>query len=124
MSTSACQRKIKQFEESGIVEGYSARLSPEGLGLTLHVFVEISLVGQSQDVLNKFEEAVARFDDILECHLMAGSADYLLRVAASDLKRFDEIHRECLSRLPGVSSMRSSFSIRTIKELRGYPIRH
>lgn len=123
MSTSACQRRIKQFEEKGLIEGYSARLSPDGLGLTIHAFVEISLVSQSQDVLDKFEQAAARFDDILECHLMAGTADYLVRIAASDIKSFDQIHRECLARLPGVSSMRSSFSIRTIKEWRGYPVR-
>lgn len=123
MSSSACQRKIKAFEEAGLIEGYSARLNADALGLGLHVFVEISLVSQSREVLEKFELAAAGFDDILECHLMAGSADYLLRVAAADLPAFNAIHRDCLSRLPGVSSMRSSFSIRQIKAWRGYPVR-
>jgi len=58
----------------------------------------------------------------LECHLMSGSADYILRIAATDLEQFDRIHRNCLSRLPGVSSMRSSFAIRTIKRWSGYPV--
>lgn len=123
LSNSACQRRIKALEEAGIIEGYAARLSARELGLGLHAFVEISLVGQSKDVLERFEAAARSFDDILECHLMAGSSDYLLRVAARDLDHFDAIHRNCLSRLPGVASMRSNFSIRAIKHWAGYPVR-
>ena len=73
--------------------------------------------------MDAFEVAVAGFDDILECHLTSGSADYILRIAAESLQHFDVIHRDCLARLPGVSSMRSSFSIRTIKRMRGFPVR-
>ncbi len=73
--------------------------------------------------MERFERAVADFDDILECHLMSGSADYILRVSARDLGHFDTIHRSCLSELPGVSAMRSSFAIRRIKSWRGYPVR-
>ena len=72
--------------------------------------------------MDRFEAAVRDFDDILDCHLMSGVGDYLLRVAATDLKQFDAIHRDCLSRLPGVASMRSSFQIRSIKRWTGYPI--
>ena len=86
------------------------------------MFVEITLTSQSHEAMDRFEKAVRDFDDILDCHLMSGNADYLLRVAAADLEQFDTIHRECLARLPGVSSMRSSFSIRNIKSWRGYPI--
>jgi DNA-binding Lrp family transcriptional regulator len=73
--------------------------------------------------MDRFERAVGDFGDILECHLMSGNADYILRIAARDLEQFDRIHRECLSRLPGVSAMRSSFAIRTIKPWHGYPTR-
>lgn len=122
LSPSACHRRIRALEQSGAILGYGARLDPRNLGLTLVIFVEITLTSQSREAMDRFEEAVGTFDDILECHLMSGNADYLLRVAAADLAHYDAIHRDCLARLPGVSSMRSSFSIRRIKGWRGYPI--
>lgn len=120
-STSACHRHVKSLEAAGLIAGYSAVLDPQKLGLQLQVFVEITLTSQSREAMDRFEQAVATFDDILECHLMSGNADYVLRIAARDLEQFDRIHRECLSRLPGVSAMRSSFAIRTIKRWQGYP---
>lgn len=111
------------MEQSGIITSYGARLDPKLLGLSVEVFVEITLNSQSREAMDRFEQAVGDFDDILECHLMSGSADYLLRVAARDLGQYDAIHRDCLARLPGVSAMRSSFSLRRIKQMRGYPVR-
>lgn len=122
LSPSACHRRIKSLEEAGLVAGYAARIDPRKLGLRLMAFVEITLTSQSREAMDRFEAAVQDFDDILDCHLMSGSADYLLRVAAADLDQFDRIHRNCLSRLPGVSSMRSAFAIREIKRWRGYPV--
>ena len=122
LSTSACHRRIRALEQAGIIAGYGARLDPKRLGLSLVVFVEITLTSQSHESMARFETAVRDFDDILDCHLMSGNADYLLRVAAADLEQFDAIHRDFLARLPGVSSMRSSFSIRNIKSWRGYPV--
>lgn len=122
LSPSACHRRIRALEQAGIITGYGARLDPRRLGLSLVVFVEITLTSQSREAMDRFEDAVGGFEDILECNLMSGNADYLLRVAAADLAQYDTIHRDCLARLPGVSSMRSSFSIRTIKSWRGYPI--
>ncbi|MGZ5860196.1 MAG: Lrp/AsnC family transcriptional regulator [Croceibacterium sp.] len=122
VSASACHRRIKAFEAAGVISGYVARVDPHKLGLKLRVFVEITLISQSREAMDRFEQAVAGFDDILECHLMSGNADYLLRIAARDLEEYDQIHRNCLARLPGVASMRSSFAIRTIKAWRGYPV--
>ena len=122
MSTSACHRRIKSLEAAGLIEGYSARLDPQRLGLKLLAFVEITLTSQSREAMDRFEATVLDYDDILDCHLMSGNADYLLRVAASDLEQYDRIHRDCLARLPGVSSMRSAFAIRRIKPWRGYPL--
>ncbi|QKG70721.1 Lrp/AsnC family transcriptional regulator [Erythrobacter mangrovi] len=122
LSPSACHRRIRSLEQAGIISGYGARLDPRKLGLSLVVFVEITLTSQSREAMDRFEDAVRAFDDILDCSLMSGNADYLLRVAAADLAQFDAIHRDCLARLPGVSSMRSSFTIRNIKSWRGYPI--
>ena len=122
MSPSACHRRIKQFEQSGVITAYSAQIDPQQIGLSLTVFVAITLESQSREAMESFEDAVARFDDILECHLTSGEADYQLRVAARDLAHFDRIHRDCLARLPGVSTMHSSFAIRRIKRQLGYPI--
>ncbi|MDE2563387.1 MAG: Lrp/AsnC family transcriptional regulator [Sphingomonadales bacterium] len=122
LSPSACHRRIKSLEEAGLVAGYAARIDPRKLGLRLMAFVEITLTSQSREAMDRFEAAVQDFDDILDCHLMSGAADYLLRVAAADLDQFDRIHRNCLARLPGVSSMRSAFAIRQIKPWRGYPV--
>lgn len=122
LSPSACHRRIRALELAGLIEGYGARLNPAILGLKLIAFVEITLTSQSREAMDRFEAAVGDFGDILECHLMSGNADYLLRVAATDLAHYDTIHRDCLARLPGVSSMRSSFAIRSIKSWRGYPI--
>lgn len=124
LSSSACHRRIKALEQTGVIAGYGARLEPKLLGLSVEVFVEITLTSQSREAMDRFERSVLDFDDILECHLMSESADYLLRVAARDLGQFDRVHRDCLARLPGVSSMRSSFSLRRIKQMRGYPVRN
>jgi len=122
VSSSACHRRIKALEEAGIITGYAAQVDSRRLGLKLQAFVEITLTSQSREAMDRFEAVVGDFDDILECHLMSGQADYLLRVAAADLDQYDRIHRDCLARLPGVSSMRSAFSIRRIKRWAGYPV--
>jgi len=123
LSPSACHRRIKSLEESGLITGYAAQIDPQKLGLKLQAFVEITLTSQSREAMDRFEAAVQDFEDILDCHLMSGNADYLLRVAAADLEQYDRIHRDCLARLPGVSSMRSAFAIRRIKRWGGYPVR-
>ena len=123
LSTSACHRRIKALEAAGVIAGYGARIDASRLGLTLHAVVEITLTSQSKDVMDRFEEAVRGFEEILDCRLMSGSADYLLRISASDIGEYDRIHRACLSRLPGVSAMHSSFVIRAIKDWAGYNLR-
>jgi len=123
VSPSACHRRIKALESSGVITGYGAQVDPQKLGLKMQAFVEITLTSQSREAMDRFERAVADFDEILDCHLMAGHADYLLRVAARDLDQYDRIHRDCLAALPGVSSMRSAFAIRRIKRWSGYPVR-
>jgi DNA-binding Lrp family transcriptional regulator len=122
LSPSACHRRIRALEEQGLILGYAARVDAKRLGLSVEVFVEITLTSQSRESMERFERAVGDFDDILECHLMSGAADYQLRVAAADLDHYDRIHRDCLARLPGVSSMRMSFSLRRIKRFEGYSV--
>ncbi len=123
VSPSACHRRVKALEASGIITGYAAQLDAPKLGLKLQAFVEITLTSQSREAMDRFEDAVRDMDEVLDCHLMSGNADYLLRVAAADLEQYDRIHRESLARLPGVSAMRSAFAIRRIKRWKGYPVR-
>ncbi|MGB0684087.1 MAG: Lrp/AsnC family transcriptional regulator [Magnetovibrionaceae bacterium] len=122
LSASACHRRIKTLEEMGLIVGYGARLDRAALGLELEAFVAISLAAQSQEALQGFEAAVAASPDIRECYLTAGSADYMLRIAARNMADYDRIHRDTLSRLPGVSSMQSTFAIRDVKPWQGYPV--
>ncbi len=122
LSTSACHRRVKQLEESGKIDGYSARLNAKNLGYRIHVYVLISLTSQSDDSLSGFEKAVKECPDILECHLMAGDADYLVKIAARSTDHYERIHRRSLSHLPGISSMKSNFVLRTIQPWEGYRV--
>ncbi len=114
LSPSACHRRVARLEASGVIADYVALLDPHRVGRPATIFVEITLSGQSDDLLDAFEREVARVPDVLECHLMAGSADYLLKVVAADTEDFARIHRRYLSRLPGVTQMQSSFALRRV----------
>jgi Lrp/AsnC family leucine-responsive transcriptional regulator len=114
LSPSACHRRVQRLEEDGYIAGYVALLDARRMGRPTTVFVEITLQGQADDLLDRFEKEVAKVPDILECHLMAGSADYLLKIIAQDTEDFARIHRQYLSRLPGVAQMQSSFALRTV----------
>mgnify|MGYP006201628413 CR=1 FL=1 len=114
LSTTPCWKRVKRLEEDGYIAGYVALLDSRRMGRMTTVFVEITLQGQADDLLDAFEREVARIPDILECHLMAGQADYLLKIMAEDTEDFARIHRQHLSRLPGVRQMQSSFALRTV----------
>lgn len=114
LSPSACHRRVQRLEEDGLIAAYVALLDARKMGKPTTVFVEITLNSQAEDLLDAFEREVARVPDILECHLMAGSADYLLKIMAEDTEDFARIHRRYLARLPGVRQMQSSFALRTV----------
>lgn len=122
LSPSACHRRVQRLEQEGIISGYVALLDSRKLGVPTTVFVEITLQGQADDLLDTFEKSVARIPDLLECHLMAGTADYLLKIVAEDTEDFARIHRQYLSRLPGVAQMQSSFSLRTVCKTTALPV--
>ena len=122
LSASACHRRVQRLEDEGYISGYVALLDPRRLGRQTTVFVEITLSGQADEVLDAFERAVARVPEVLECHLMAGSADYLLKVVARDTEDFARIHRKSLATLPGVAQMQSSFALRTVRQTTALPV--
>ena len=114
LSPSACHRRVQTLEDDGYIAAYVALLDNRRMGRNTIVFVEITLQSQAEDLLYAFEREVARVPDILECHLMAGTADYLIKILAEDTEDFARIHRKHLSRLPGVRQMQSSFALRTV----------
>ncbi|MEM6939118.1 MAG: Lrp/AsnC family transcriptional regulator [Pseudomonadota bacterium] len=122
LSPSACHRRVQRLEKDGYIKDYVALLDPRKLSVPTTVFVEITLRGQTDDVLNAFEKSVARIPDVLECHLMAGTADYLLKVVAENTEDFARIHRQYLARLPGVQGMQSSFALRTVFKTTALPV--
>jgi Lrp/AsnC family leucine-responsive transcriptional regulator len=122
LSASACHRRVQRLETDGIIKDYVAMLDPRAVDRRATVFVEISLSGQADGILADFEREVARIPDVLECHLMAGTADYLLKVVAADTDDFARIHRQYLARLPGVAKLQSSFALRTVFKTTALPL--
>lgn len=122
LSPSACHRRVHRLEMEGYIAGYVALLDRRRIGRPTTVFVEITLSGQADEVLDAFEREVARIPEVLECHLMAGTADYLLKVSAEDSEDFARIHRRSLARLPGVAQMHSSFALRTVLSTTALPV--
>ncbi len=119
LSPSACLRRVQILEERGILEGYTALVNATTLGWGTHVIVAITLDRQSGEHLDSFEDAVAGCPDVMECYLMAGDADYVLRVMARDAADYERIHKEQLSRLPGVARIQSSFALRQVVRRNG-----
>lgn len=122
LSPSACHRRVQRLESEGYIRDYVALLDARKMRVPTTVFVEITLRGQTDDVLDAFEKSVARVPDILECHLMAGTADYMLKVVAENTEDFARIHRQYLARLPGVAQMQSSFALRTVFKTTALPV--
>ncbi|NKB26700.1 MAG: winged helix-turn-helix transcriptional regulator [Rhodobacteraceae bacterium] len=122
LSPSACHRRVRRLEADGYIRDYVALLDPRRVGRPTTVFVEITLSGQADEVLDAFEREVALIPDVLECHLMAGTADYILKVVAEDTEDFARIHRRHLARLPGVAQMQSSFALRTVFKTTALPV--
>ncbi|NNK79705.1 MAG: Lrp/AsnC family transcriptional regulator [Litoreibacter sp.] len=122
LSPSACHRRVQRLEKDGIIRDYVAMLDPRKVDRPTTVFVEITLSGQADELLDAFEREVAKIPDVLECHLMAGTADYLLKVVAADTEDFARIHRRSLARLPGVAQMQSSFALRTVFKTTALPV--
>jgi Lrp/AsnC family transcriptional regulator, leucine-responsive regulatory protein len=122
LSASSCHRRVKLLEDAGVITGYAAQLDGRALGFANDFFVEVSLGAQTEEAFEKFERAIQRVPEILECHLMSGQFDYLLRVAAADANDYERIHRTRLSRLPGLQRLQSSLALRAVKKWSGYPV--
>lgn len=121
LSSSACHRRVLQLQKAGVIEGYAARLSPKMLGLDLHFIVDVSLVSQAEEDLESFERTARDNSSVLECYLMAGRADYSLRVSARDTSHYEEVHRQ-IAHMPGVTQIESKLILRGVKKWMGYKV--
>ncbi len=122
LSPSACHRRVQRLEKEKIIKDYVALLDPRTVDRRTTIFVEISLSGQAEELLAAFEREVALIPDVLECHLMAGSADYMLKVVAADTDDFARIHQRRLARLPGVAKLQSNLALRTVFKTTALPL--
>lgn len=114
LSPTPCARRIQKLEKSGVITGYGARIDQVKLGLPLTVFISVELEHQTRNGIVEFEAAVKVFDEVIECYLMTGTRDILLRVVAADLAGFDRFLEEGLMKVPGIRNLNSSFTLRTM----------
>ena len=121
LSQSACLRRVKGLETQGIIEGYVAVMDQAAAGLTDNVFVQVTVEKQTKELLLEFEKIVRQCPQIMECYLMSGDADYLLRVIVPDASDYEKLHMDVLTTLPGVSNIKSNFSLRTVTKKNDIP---
>ncbi len=122
LSSTPCIERVKRLEKEGYIEGYYARLNPQMLEYSMLVFVEISLSYQSPDAFQRFNQAVATLPYVLECHLVSGDADYLLKARINDMSEYRALLGELLLTLPGVKNSKSYIVMEEVKESALLPI--
>lgn len=123
LSESACLRRVRALEDAGMIDRYAALLSQNEAGLPGNVFVQIGLHREVESELAAFEDAVRDIPEVMECYLMSGEFDYLLRVVVAGMADFERIHKTALTRLPGIARVNSSFAIRTVQRKTELPLK-
>ncbi|NBQ87135.1 MAG: Lrp/AsnC family transcriptional regulator [Betaproteobacteria bacterium] len=122
LSPSPCLARVKALESAGVIRQYVALADPKALGLGLSVFISISLKAQSKGALATFEQRIAEHDEVMECYLMTGDSDYLIRVAVADIAALEKFILEQLSPIPGVEKIRSSFALKQVRYKTALPL--
>ncbi len=122
LSPSPCLRRVRNLERRGVILSYAALVDQSAVGLPVSVFVSVSLEKQVEQSLEVFEQAVRTRPEVMECYLMTGDSDYLLRVVTSDLAAYERFLLEHLTRIPGVSSIKSSFALKQVVYKTALPV--
>jgi len=122
LSPSPCLARVKALESAGVIRGYVALADPLQLGLSLNVFIQVSLEKQIEPELERFQSAMASCAEVMECYLMTGDADYLLRVVVPDMQGLEHFIVSRLSRIPGVKNIRSGFALKQVKYQTALPL--
>ena len=122
LSPSPCLARVKALEAAAVISRYVALVSAASLGLGLNVFISISLKAQNKEALADFEHRIAEQDEVMECYLMTGDSDYLIRVAVADMAALERFILEQLSSIPGIEKIRSSFALKQVRYKTALPL--
>ena len=122
LSPSPCLARVRALESTGVIDRYVAIANPAALGLGLSVFISISLKSQSKEALAHFEQRISEHDEVMECYLMTGDSDYLIRVAVSDIAALEKFILEQLTPIPGIEKIRSSFALKQVRYKTALPL--
>lgn len=122
ISPSPCWRRVRELEQNGVIDRYVTLVRPGAVGLPVSVFIQVSLEKQVEAALEQFETAVLARPEVMECYLMTGDADYLLRVVLSDLEAYERFLLDHLTRIPCVASIKSSFALKQVKYRTALPV--
>jgi len=122
LSPSPCLRRVRELEEGGVIRRYVTLLDPVPIGLPVSVFVNVTLERQVEHALEHFEAAILERPEVMECYLMTGDSDYLLRVVTADLAAYERFLMDHLTRVPGVASIKSSFALKQVKYRTALPL--
>jgi DNA-binding Lrp family transcriptional regulator len=122
LSPSPCLVRVKALESAGVIQRYGALANPKAVGLGLNVFISISLKEQGKDSLAGFERRIAEHDEVMECYLMTGDSDYLIRVAVRDIAELERFILEQLTPIPGIEKIRSSFALKQVRYKTALPL--
>ncbi|RKU03966.1 ArsR family transcriptional regulator [Burkholderia sp. Nafp2/4-1b] len=122
LSATPCFNRVRALEKLGLFRQQVTLLDPEPLGLRINVFIQVSLEKQVEDALQRFEEAISQRPEVMECYLMSGDADYLLRVVMPDMRTLERFIIERLTTIPGVSNIRSSFALKQVRYKTALPL--
>jgi Lrp/AsnC family transcriptional regulator, leucine-responsive regulatory protein len=122
LSPSPCLVRVKALEAAGVIQRYVALADPKKVGLGLNVFISISLKEQAKDSLAEFERRIAEHEEVMECYLMTGDSDYLIRVAVRDIAELERFILEQLTPIPGIEKIRSSFALKQVRYKTALPL--
>jgi Lrp/AsnC family transcriptional regulator, leucine-responsive regulatory protein len=122
LSPSPCLSRVRALESAGVIERYVAIANPAALGLDLNVFISISLKTQSKESLADFERRISEHDEVMECYLMTGDSDYLIRVAVANIAALEKFILEQLTPIPGIEKIRSSFALKRVRYKTALPL--
>ncbi|MBP6019950.1 MAG: Lrp/AsnC family transcriptional regulator [Burkholderiaceae bacterium] len=122
LSASPCLARVKAMEKAGIISRYVALTNATALGLGLNVFISISLKAQNKEALASFEQSISQHDEVMECYLMTGAADYLIRVAVADIAALERFILDQLTPIPGIEKIRSSFALKQVSYKTALPL--
>lgn len=121
LSPSPCLRRLRGLEKSGVIQGYNVEVDAKAYGLPVTVFVRVRLEKHTEDVVLHFEERIRKTENVLECHVMTGSSDYLLKVVVEDLASYEVFVRKCLHPIGSIASINTSFAYGVIKSTAVFP---